>query len=46
LGWSEQQVAITVCFEEEVVGNHYANIPPAIILNFSKEKLEYQRIVK
>ena len=46
LGWSEQQVPITVYFEEEVVGNYYADIPLAIILNFSKEKLEYKRIVK
>ena len=43
---AKQQVPITVYFEEEVVGNYYADIPPAIILNFSKEKLEYKRIVK
>jgi len=79
LGWSEQQVPITVYFEEEVIGNYYADILVednvileiksveniidahiaqtlnylkatglrlAIILNFSKEKLEYKRIVK
>ena len=79
LDCSEQQVPITVYFEEEVVGNYYADILVedkvileiksveniidahiaqtlnylkatglrlAIILNFSKEKLEYKRIVK
>ena len=76
---AKQQVPITVYFEEEVVGNYYADILVedkvileiksveniidahiaqtlnylkatglrlAIILNFSKEKLEYKRIVK
>ena len=76
---AKQQVPITVNFEEEVVGNYYADILVeakvileiksveniidahiaqtlnylkatglrlAIILNFSKEKLEYKRIVK
>jgi GxxExxY protein len=76
---AKQQVPITVYFEEEVVGNYYADIiiedriileiksveniidahiaqtlnylkatglRLAIILNFSKEKLEYKRIVK
>jgi len=76
---AKQQVPITVYFEEEVVGNYYADILVedkvileiksveniidahiaqtlnylkatglrlAIILNFSKEKLEYKRVVK
>ena len=76
---AKQQVPITVYFEEEVVGNYYADIliednvileiksveniidahiaqtlnylkatglRLAIILNFSKEKLEYKRIIK
>jgi len=76
---AKQQVPITVYFEEEVVGNYYADILVedkvileiksveniidahiaqslnylkatglrlAIILSFSKEKLEYKRIVK
>jgi len=76
---AKQQVPITVYFEEEVVGNYYAEggvedkvileiksveniidahiaqtlnylkatgLRLAIILNFSKEKLEYKRIVK
>ncbi len=76
---AKQQAPITVYFEEEVVGNYYADILVedkvilelksveniidahiaqslnylkatglrlAIILNFSKEKLEYKRIVK
>ena len=76
---AKQQVPITVYFEEEVVGNYYADILVedkvileiksveniidahiaqtlnylkatglrlAIILNFSKEKLKYKRIVK
>jgi hypothetical protein len=44
LGWSEQQVPITVYFEEEVVGNYYADIPLAIILNFSKENLNKKEL--
>ena len=76
---AKQQAPITVYFEEEVVGNYYADILAedkvileiksveniidahiaqtlnylkatglrlAIILNFSKEKLKYKRIVK
>jgi len=76
---AKQQAPITVYFEEEVVGNYYADILVedkvileiksveniidahiaqtlnylkatglrlAIILNFSKEKLKYKRIVK
>ena len=76
---AKQQAQITVYFEEEVVGNYYADILVenrvileiksvekiidahiaqtlnylkatglrlAIILNFSREKLEYKRIVK
>jgi len=76
---AKQQAPITVYFEEEVVGNYYADILVedkvileiksveniidahiaqtlnylkatglrlAIILNFSKEKLEYKRIIK
>ena len=76
---AKQQAPITVYFEEEVVGNYYADILVenrvileiksvekiidahiaqtlnylkatglrlAIILNFSREKLEYKRIVK
>jgi GxxExxY protein len=76
---AKQQAPITVYFEEEVIGNYYADILVedkvilelksvehiidahiaqslnyltatglrlAIILNFSKEKLEYKRIVK
>ena len=76
---AKQQAPITVYFEEEVVGNYYADILVedkvileiksvekiidahiaqtlnylkatrlrlAIILNFSKEELEYKRIVK
>jgi len=75
---SKQQAPITVCFEDEVVGDYYADIlveeeiilelkssegiidayraqtlnylkatklQLAIILNFGKEKLEYERIV-
>ena len=75
---SKQQAPITVCFEDEVVGDYYADILVeeeiilelkssegiidayraqtlnylkatklrlAIILNFGKEKLEYERIV-
>ena len=76
---AKQQAPITVYFEEEVVGNYYADILVedkvileiksvekiidahiaqtlnylkatglrlAIILNFSREKLEYKRIIK
>ena len=76
---AKQQAPITVYFEEEIVGNYYADILVedkvileiksvekiidahiaqtlnylkatglrlAIILNFSKEKLEYKRIIK
>jgi len=76
---AKQQAPITVYFEEEIVGNYYADILAedkvileiksvekiidahiaqtlnylkatglrlAIILNFSKEKLEYKRIIK
>jgi hypothetical protein len=33
-------------FEKEVVEDFYGDTPLAIILNFSKEKLEHEKIVK